>query len=309
MAKDNYHDKGYKELLSKKRNFIKFLRHFVKNECVNRVDESSLRLCDKGFVDPLFKELESDLIYSAKIAGRNVYFYILTELQSTVDFTMPHRMFKYIWAILDREFNNTPENERKRADFRLPLVVPILFYNGENRWYVTRNYKDYLQGGDLLKGVIDFQYTLVDINLLDNEYLLKNHDAICAAIAVDKARGKDSSQLSNALLEITNSKSGFDPDEFEDLLIWLKHTLEHRVGSEEDVKKIINLIEKGDVAKMRTGIDISFDNYADNEGIIRAALRLIAKGKSLQEATDLLDLSDEQRNDVETRAGLKTQLV
>ena len=42
MAKDNYHDEGYKELLSKKRNFIKFLRHFVKNECVNSVDESSL---------------------------------------------------------------------------------------------------------------------------------------------------------------------------------------------------------------------------------------------------------------------------
>jgi len=64
----------------------------------------------------------------------------------------------------------------------------------------------------------------------------------------------------------------------------------------------------GDVAKMRTGIDILFDN-AESEGIVRAAIRLIAKGKSLQEATDLLDLSDEQRDDVETRAGLKTQLV
>jgi len=308
MAKDNYHDKGYKELLSKKRNFIKFLRHFVKKECVNRVDESSLRLCDKGFVDPLFKELESDLIYSAKIADKSVYFYILTELQSSVDFTMPHRMLKYIWAILDREFNNTPENERKRADFRLPLVVPILFYNGENKWHVTRNYKDYLHDGDLHEGVINFQYTLVDINLLEREYLLKNHDAICAAIAVDKVRGKGSEQLSNILSEIINSKSRFVTEEFDDLLTWLKHTLEHRVSSDEDVKNIINLIEEGDVAKMRTGIDILFDN-AESEGIVRAALRLIAKGKSLQEATDLLDLSDEQRNDVESRAGLKTQLV
>jgi hypothetical protein len=267
------------------------------------------KLCDKGFVDPLFKELESDLIYSAKIADRNVYFYILTELQSTVDFTMPHRMLKYIWAILDREFNNTPENERKRADFRLPLVVPILFYNGENKWYVTRNYKDYLQGGDLLKGVIDFQYTLVDINLLDNEYLLKNHDAICAAIAVDKARGKDSSQLSNALLEITNSKSGFDPDEFEDLLTWLKHTLEHRVSSDEDVEKIINLIEEGDVAKMRTGIDILFDNMEETKGIVEAAMRLIRKGMSLEETTDLLELSHEQVEYLKKKAGFSEVLA
>ena len=62
MAKDNFHDKGYKELLSKKRNFIKFLRHFVNSEWVNHVDEENLRLCDKGFVDSFFKELESDLI-------------------------------------------------------------------------------------------------------------------------------------------------------------------------------------------------------------------------------------------------------
>ena len=156
--------------------------------------------------------------------------------------------------------------------------------------------------------MIDFQYTLVDINLLEKEYLLKNHDAICAAIAVDKVRGKGSEQLSNILSEIISSKSRFVTEEFKDLLTWLKHTLEHRVSSDEDVKKIINLIQKGDVAKMRTGIDILFDN-AESEGIVRAALRLIAKGKSLQEATDLLDLSDEQRNDVEARAGLKTQLV
>jgi len=75
VAKDNYHDKGYKELLSKKRNFIKFLRHFVHYEWVKYVNESSLQLCDKGFVDPFFNELESDLIYSATVEGRNVYLY------------------------------------------------------------------------------------------------------------------------------------------------------------------------------------------------------------------------------------------
>ena len=51
MAKENYHDKGYKELLSKRRNFVKFLRHFVKSEWVKHVEESDLHLCDK---EPLF---------------------------------------------------------------------------------------------------------------------------------------------------------------------------------------------------------------------------------------------------------------
>ena len=52
--RDNYHDKGYKGVLSKKRNFLIFLRQFVDKEWVKLIDERSLQLCDKGFVDPFF---------------------------------------------------------------------------------------------------------------------------------------------------------------------------------------------------------------------------------------------------------------
>ena len=313
MTKDNYHDKGYKELLSKKRNFIKFLRHFVKNEWVELIDEDSLHLCDKGFVDSFFKELESDLIYSAKIADRDVYFYILTELQSSIDFTMPFRLLKYIWAILLREFNNTPEDERKRADFRLPLVIPIVFYNGEDKWFVKRSFKDYLQAGDLFEGVIDFQYTLVDINLLEREYLLKNHDAICAVIAMDKVRGREYGLLFDTLIEIIHSKQGFDPDEFRDFLVWLKHTIKFRTASEEEADKIIELIEEGDEIMMRTGIDILFDNAeaigearGRAQGMLEAAVQMLNKGMDILEIANILNLSDEQVEQVETKAGIST---
>ena len=306
MAKDkNYHDMGYKELLQKKRNFIKFMRHFVEKEWVQLIDESSLHLCDKGFVDSFFGELESDLIYRAKISERDVYFFILTELQSSPDFTIPFRLFKYISAILTRVFGDTPEKERERKGFRLPVVVPIVFYNGTKGWYVTRNFKDYLQDSDLFEGVIDFEYTLVDINMLDREYLLKNHDAICAAIAVDKASGGGLEQLHETIIKIAHSKQDFTADEFSDFLTWFKQTAERRVGSAEAAEKAVALIDKGDDEMMRTGLDILFDtaeargeskgrSEGRSEGFIEAALRLIGKGKSIEEATDLLDLSDEQ---------------
>ena len=232
MAKENYHDKGYKELLSKKRNFIKFLRHFVKSEWVKYVDEDSLKLCDKGFVDSLFDELESDLIYSAKVSERDVYFFVLTELQSTADFTIPFRLFRYISAILSRLFNDTAEVIRERADFRLPVVVPIVFYNGPKGWFVTRKFKDYLQGCELFEGIIDFTYTLVDIKLLDNEYLLENHDAVCAAIAVDKVRDKGHEQMFEVLQGIISAKSDFESEEYADFATWHKHSIGHCVSSE-----------------------------------------------------------------------------
>ena len=101
MSTDQYHDKGYKALLSKRRNFIKFLRHFVKHEWVQLLDEESLELCDKEFIDDFFKLMESDLIYTAKVDGRDAYFFVLTEMQSSPDNTMPYRIFKYIDVVKD----------------------------------------------------------------------------------------------------------------------------------------------------------------------------------------------------------------
>ena len=260
MAKENYHDKGYKELLSKKRNFMKFLKNFVKAKWVPLVEAKALRLCDKEFVDILFDELRSDLIYYARIAGRDVYFYILTELQSTVDFTIPFRVFKYQSAILTREFENTPKEKRERADYRLPVVVPIVFYNGDDGWFVTRNFKDYLQDADFFEGVIDFQYTLVDIKMFNREYLLSNHDAMSAAMAVDKERGSDFSGLRDTLADIISEKQSFHPEEFADFVTWLKHTLKHRVKSVDEANRIAEMVAKGDVTGMTTGFDIICNN-------------------------------------------------
>jgi predicted transposase/invertase (TIGR01784 family) len=276
-------------------------QNFVHYEWVKNIDESSLKLCDKGFVDSFFKELESDLIYSGKINGRDVYFYVITELQSTVDYTMPYRVFKYISAILIREFENTPKDERERAGFRLPIVIPILFYNGEEKWTVPRNFKEYLQDGDLFEDVIDFCYILVDINELDKRYLIGNHDAICATIAVDKVDGYDFKQLTDVVVEISGAKYDFDNDEFKDFIGWLKHTLIHRVKSEDEADKIIDLIKEGDESKMRTGIDRLFDAAesrgearGEARGIIKSALLLIESGMSIQEVSERLKLSNEQ---------------
>jgi predicted transposase/invertase (TIGR01784 family) len=66
---------------------------------------------------------------------------------------------------------------------------------------------------------------------------------------------------------------------------------------------------------MRTGIDILFDNVKAEgiaegivegiaEGFVSAALKLLAKGKSIEEVADLLDLTKEQVAEVEERAEL-----
>ena len=319
MSVDQYHDKGYKSLLSKKRNFVKFLWHFVKHEWVKYIDEDSLQLCDKEFIDQFFKLMDSDLIYSAKIQGRDAYFFILTELQSGADNTMPYRILRYIYAILTRVFNDTPNQQREKTGFRLPVVVPILFYNGEGAWSVTRHFKDYLQDGGLFHdaGIIDFEYTLIDINLLDREYLLANHDAICAVLALDKIRGEDAKIIADTLEKIVSFRNEFAKEEYDDFLTWLKNNLRHRTRSEEEIDVIIEMVKKGDEQEMRTGIDIVFDNVeargiakgeargearGEAKGISNIIINMLRKGLDASTVSSLADIPIEQVEKIQAEA-------
>ena len=85
---EKIHDKGYKRILGQKKNFLSFLQTFIQAEWVSEITEESLTLIDKEFIPKDFKEREADIIYSVKLNGKEVIFYCLLELQSSVDYTI-----------------------------------------------------------------------------------------------------------------------------------------------------------------------------------------------------------------------------
>ena len=133
---------------------------------------------------------------------------------------------------------------------------------------------------------------------------------------MDKIRGEDFEQLYSTLAQIMHSKLGYGQDEFDDFLAWLKHTLTHRTGSEEEAGKVIKLIEEGDEVVMRTGIDILFDNVearvearVTDKAIIETAVKLVQSGMTITEVSDRLQLTAEQVEKLEIRLGVKKEFA
>ncbi|QEK11324.1 Rpn family recombination-promoting nuclease/putative transposase [Crassaminicella thermophila] len=191
MEKDkklyNEHDLGYKHILSHKKNFIDFLRSFVKKEWVDLIEEENLILIDKEFIQEDFKEEEADIVYKVNIDGKDIIFYVLLELQSRVDFRMPIRLLMYMTEIWRDELKNTEENIKKRKKYRLPVIVPIVLYNGKNRWTAVRSFKEILNGYELFEeNVVDFKYLLFDVNRMDKEELLKIANVVSSVFLLDQ---------------------------------------------------------------------------------------------------------------------------
>ncbi|MCK4258969.1 MAG: Rpn family recombination-promoting nuclease/putative transposase [Halanaerobiales bacterium] len=120
------HDTGYKYLLSSKKIFMELLRNFVKKGWVNKIDESAMIRVDKSYILQDFNKKEADFVYRLKIKDQDVIFYILMELQSSVDFQMPYRLLLYMVEIW-RDILIDVNRYKKRDLIKLSNTISSIF--------------------------------------------------------------------------------------------------------------------------------------------------------------------------------------
>ncbi|WP_206812035.1 Rpn family recombination-promoting nuclease/putative transposase [Paradesulfitobacterium ferrireducens] len=134
------HDKGYKELLANKATFLELLKTFVGEAWTEDIREDDLTRVEKSYILQDFNEKESDIVYRLH-SREDMVFYVLLELQSTVDYGMPFRLLLYMVEIWRDIYNNTAVEERERQGFRLPVIIPAVLYNGEGNWTAAQDFR------------------------------------------------------------------------------------------------------------------------------------------------------------------------
>jgi len=234
------HDRGYKESLSHPKQFLHFLKKYVKADWMQELTEEQLVLADKEFIDKDYEGREADLIYKViQKDGMCVYIFILQELQSTVDYTMNFRILMYVVNSLLRYFLNTDKDIRERKDFRLPAMVPIVFYNGEQPWTVVKNLQEYQMCGELFGNyVLNQEYYLVDLSEIEEEDILSTNQVIDNIMYCDKFRSSE--QLIEILQRAHDRMRGLSSQEQEEFAGWVSHILLTICDDKESVAREVS---------------------------------------------------------------------
>ncbi|WIF96099.1 Rpn family recombination-promoting nuclease/putative transposase [Caminicella sporogenes] len=248
----NEHDIGYKHILSQKKNFIDFLRGFIKKEWVKQIREEDIILIDKEFIQEDFKEKEADIIYRANIKGQDIIFYILMELQSKVDYRMPIRLLMYMTEIWRDELKNTEEKIKKRKGYKLPAIIPIVLYNGKNKWTAVRSFKEILNGYEMFEeNIVDFKYLLFDINRMEKEELIKIANVVSSIFLLDQ--DVEIEEIINRLKIIGKIiKNKVTKEQEESFKRWIINIFRNRMekGERENIDKLLREISEMEVDGM-----------------------------------------------------------
>ncbi|MDD2444261.1 MAG: Rpn family recombination-promoting nuclease/putative transposase, partial [Desulfotomaculaceae bacterium] len=181
------HDKGYKQLLTNKKTFLELLHTFVQEGWVQEIAEDDLILVNKSYILQDFSEKEADIVYRLRFRSTEIIFYVLLELQSTVDRTMPFRLLQYMVEIWRDIYNNTPEKDRDQKDYRLPAIIPAVLYNGEGSWTASPSFREYQSGQERFpRYLLDFSYILFDVIRYDEEDLYRAANVIASVFYLDR---------------------------------------------------------------------------------------------------------------------------
>ena len=132
------------------------------------IDFNTLKSEKDSFIEDSFSSKMSDVLFSAKFAGSDGYLYLLLEHQSKPDPLMPMRLFKYMLNICDLYQNLNPEAKK------LPLIYPLVFYNGKQKYTAPKNLWELFSNPSLAKNFWSNDYQLVNVHSIKDAELKEN---------------------------------------------------------------------------------------------------------------------------------------
>jgi hypothetical protein len=188
-------DNSVKRILGTHELFVEFLRDYIPIDILKNVQPEDIEDLSERFL-PLFQEhRDSDTIKRITLPGKTPVFVIaVVEHESQVNFRASFKMFQYICLVLDAY--EKEEDARRRGisrtkDFRYPPVLPVVFYDGRQKWTALRNFREKTNLYEAFaKYIPSFEYELVDLSTYRIEDITQFKDALSFIMLIDRLRDR-----------------------------------------------------------------------------------------------------------------------
>ena len=159
-------DPVYKRVYAFAEMVADLLRSVVPKATLEALDLRTLEKVPVEYVGEHFQQRHGDTVWRVRAGGPDsawAYVLVLLEFQASSDATMALRVNEYT-VMLYRELLRA----KKVAPGELPLVLPVVLYNGESRWTAADDVRDLIVSTGQTDTVLDaFQpsqrYLLVDL--------------------------------------------------------------------------------------------------------------------------------------------------
>ena len=179
------HDENYKKIFAFPRVIEDLLRAFVPGDWLEEVDFATLNKLSTEYISDDLLKRHGDNVWRMRLRKNWLYLLLLVEFQSTDDPLMALRILTYTGLL----YQELARNGQLDAEGRLPAVLPLVLYNGDEPW------ESPLQMGELIAPVGPLlapyqpaqRYFVLDERRLQAEDL-PSRNRMSAVIALEQSR-------------------------------------------------------------------------------------------------------------------------
>ena len=155
------HDALAKKVLENPVAAREFLEEYLPIEFKEYIDIATLKVEKESHVEESLKRRLSDVVYSVATKDKDkAFIYCLCEHQSSSDHWIALRLWKYSLLLLER---------RKKKKDKLPLILPLVLYNGKDKYTAPRNIWELFSNSALAKKALVEDYRLVDLQAMSDD--------------------------------------------------------------------------------------------------------------------------------------------
>lgn len=197
------HDLVFKTFLSTMETARDFIAIHLPPALLQLCDLQTLQLESGSFIEEDLHPYFSDMLYSLKTACGDGYIHVLIEHQSSPDRHMAFRLMRYAIAAMQRHL--------EAGHNTLPLVIPILFYQGRRSPYPnSMNWLDEFSDPVVAGRIYSQNFPLVDITVILDDEIMRHRSMAALTLIQKHIRQRDLPRLLDklAILLTRNHISG-----------------------------------------------------------------------------------------------------
>ena len=192
------HDKIFRLSLNNIEVAKDLLKTYLPKPVLKILNLKHLTICPNSYITTELQENLSDILYKTKILGskEDCYIYTLVEHQSKPLWDMPIRIVQYQLAIIDTHIRQNPKEQR------IPIVIPLLVYNGKKTPYpFSLDIFDLFHKQELAKKFFARPATLIDVTCMSDQKI-KTHNII-GLLEFSQKHARDQKFLSSTIKTLT----------------------------------------------------------------------------------------------------------
>ncbi len=201
------HDSGGKLIFGDNILCSQFLRDYADVDILRNISPEDIEDVSERYVLLFSSQRDSDSVKKVNISkylskkedenplGLPLYIVSLVEHKTKVEYNVCMQIFRYmfcIWEDYEKEMERAHPGISARRDFRYPPILPIVYYEGTDRWTAPKDLSDRILCKELLGDYLPhLTYQVVRLHDYSNEELLSKGDEISLAMLVNKIRSPE----------------------------------------------------------------------------------------------------------------------